>query len=47
MWAQAKAAHDAGRVCATELRASDYFGPGAAKGVSYLNSYMLDGAQPG
>lgn len=28
MWLDAKAAHDAGRVRATEVRASDYFGPG-------------------
>jgi len=28
MWRDAKAAHDAGAVRATEIRASDYFGPG-------------------
>jgi nucleoside-diphosphate-sugar epimerase len=28
MWLDAKAAHVAGRVCATEVRASDFFGPG-------------------
>lgn len=28
MWLDAKAAHEAGRVRATEVRASDYFGPG-------------------
>lgn len=28
MWKQALAAHDAGRIQATEVRASDYFGPG-------------------
>ena len=28
MWLDAKAAHDAGRVRATEVRASDFFGPG-------------------
>lgn len=47
MWADAKALHDVGRVPATELRASDYFGPGAGKGVSYLNTYVLKPAAAG
>ncbi|REF32047.1 NAD-dependent epimerase/dehydratase family protein [Calidifontibacter indicus] len=47
MWAAAKAAHDAGRVRATELRASDYFGAGAGAGVSYLNTYVLKPAAAG
>jgi nucleoside-diphosphate-sugar epimerase len=35
MWQDAKAAHDAGRLRATEARASDFFGPGAG-GTSHL-----------
>ncbi|MEI2776157.1 MAG: hypothetical protein V9G19_09340 [Tetrasphaera sp.] len=41
MWQDALAAHEAGRVRATELRASDYFGPGASQGVSYLQQYVI------
>jgi hypothetical protein len=29
MWSDALAAHEAGRARVTELRAADYFGPGA------------------
>lgn len=41
MWEQALEAHEAGRVRATELRASDYFGPGGSSGVSLLNQYVI------
>lgn len=47
MWADALAAHEAGRVRATELRPSDYFGPGAGAGVSLLNSFVLGRAAAG
>jgi nucleoside-diphosphate-sugar epimerase len=42
MWADALAAHEAGRVRATELRASDYFGPGASPRTSFLNDYVIE-----
>lgn len=41
MWTDALAAHDAGRLRATELRASDYFGPGAARRISYLQEFVI------
>ncbi|HRW19726.1 MAG TPA: NAD-dependent epimerase [Dermatophilaceae bacterium] len=41
VWEQAYAAHVAGRVRATELRASDYIGAAAAPGVSYLGQYVI------
>lgn len=47
MWQEALAAHRAGRVRATELRASDYFGPGARTGVSLLNDHVLRPAARG
>ena len=47
MWQEAYAAHLAGRVRATELRASDYFGPGAQPGMSYLNHYVIRAAAAG
>lgn len=47
MWADALAAHQAGRVHATEIRASDYFGPGAGAEVSQLNRFVLDPALAG
>lgn len=40
MWQDALAAHEAGRVRATELRASDYFGPGC-KGQSQLGERFV------
>ena len=43
----ALAAHEAGRLRATELRASDYFGPGASAGTSYLNQYVIGPAAAG
>lgn len=47
MWADALAAHEAGRVRATELRASDYVGPGAGARVSLLNEYVVGPASAG
>lgn len=47
MWRDALAAQEAGRVRATELRASDYVGPGARGGVAYLNTFVLDRARRG
>ena len=47
MWLDALAAHEAGRLRATELRASDYFGPGASAGTSYLNQYVIGPAAAG
>lgn len=47
MWADALAAHQAGDLRATELRASDYFGPGAGAGVSILNSFVISRAAAG
>ncbi|GAA4565237.1 NAD-dependent epimerase/dehydratase family protein [Planotetraspora kaengkrachanensis] len=40
MWAQALAAHQAGRVRVTEVRGSDYFGPGSSD-QSYLGGRFL------
>ncbi len=47
MWREALAAHQAGRVRAAEIRASDYFGPGAGPRVSYLNEFVLRPASRG
>lgn len=47
MWRDALAAHEAGQVRATELRASDYFGPDAGSGVSLLNTFVLSRAVRG
>jgi nucleoside-diphosphate-sugar epimerase len=44
MWADALAAHDAGRVRATELRASDYLGERASKQMSFLTEFVLSPA---
>ncbi|MGV8850538.1 MAG: NAD-dependent epimerase/dehydratase family protein [Propionibacteriaceae bacterium] len=41
MWRDALEADQAGRLRAVELRASDYFGPGATEGMSYLNQYAI------
>ncbi len=46
MWAQALQAHEAGQLRATELRASDYFGPGAGA-ASYFGQYILRPALAG
>ncbi|MGP3965414.1 NAD-dependent epimerase/dehydratase family protein [Nonomuraea sp. 3N208] len=40
MWADALAAHEAGRIRATEVRGSDYFGPGSTD-QSYLGDRFL------
>jgi nucleoside-diphosphate-sugar epimerase len=42
MWTEALARHEAGRLRATELRGSDYFGPGTTKMSSYLNDIVID-----
>ncbi len=47
MWDDALAAHDAGRIRATELRASDYFGPGVTAGTSALNQFVIKPAAGG
>ncbi len=47
MWRDALAAHSAGRIRATELRASDYFGPEAGTGISYLQTYVVGPALAG
>jgi nucleoside-diphosphate-sugar epimerase len=47
MWADALAAHEAGRVRTCELRASDYVGPGVSRGVSLLNDYVVERAAAG
>ena len=41
MWHEARSRHEAGRLRATELRASDYFGPGAQARVSLLNDSVI------
>jgi nucleoside-diphosphate-sugar epimerase len=41
MWREALAAHEAGRVRATELRASDYTGPGIGARTSMLNEMVI------
>ena len=43
MWADAKAAHDAGRVRAVEVRGSDYLGNGAESHVNRLVPRILAG----
>ena len=47
MWRDALALHDAGRIRATELRASDYFGPEATRGMSVLNDFVIRRAAAG
>lgn len=47
MWVDALASHQAGRVRATELRASDYIGPGVTKGASVANDYIITPAARG
>ncbi|GAB2774321.1 NAD-dependent epimerase/dehydratase family protein [Terrabacter sp. AAH1] len=42
MWAEALARHEAGRLRVTELRSSDYFGPGTTPRTSYLGDVILD-----
>ena len=47
MWHDALDAHHEGRIRTVELRAADYFGPGATKGMSYLNTYAITPAMAG
>jgi len=47
MWHDAEDAHRAGRIRAVEIRAADYFGPGASAGMSYLNTYAIKPAIAG
>jgi nucleoside-diphosphate-sugar epimerase len=47
MWRDALALHGQGRIRATELRASDYFGPSATAGASVLNDFVLEKAARG
>lgn len=47
MWTDALAAHEEGRLRATELRASDYFGATAQPRTSYLNEFVLRRATRG
>jgi nucleoside-diphosphate-sugar epimerase len=47
MWRDALRAHEAGRCRVTELRPSDYFGPGAHEGTSLLNTYVIGPAAAG
>lgn len=42
MWTEALALHEAGRARVTELRSSDYFGPGTTPRTSYLNDIVID-----
>ena len=47
MWRDALALHTEGRIRATELRASDYFGPEATRGMSVLNDFVVRRAAAG
>ena len=47
MWHDAEELHRAGRIRAAEIRAADYFGPGASQGMSYLNQYAIKPAIAG
>jgi nucleoside-diphosphate-sugar epimerase len=42
MWREALARHEAGHLRVTELRSSDYFGPGTTPRTSYLNDIVID-----
>lgn len=42
MWEQALARHQSGHVRVTELRSSDYVGPGTTPRTSYLNDIVID-----
>ena len=42
MWTEALARHEAGRLRVTEVRSSDYFGPGTTPRTSYLNDVLVD-----
>jgi nucleoside-diphosphate-sugar epimerase len=47
MWTEALGRHEAGRLRATELRGSDYFGPGTTPRSSYLNDIVIDAVLAG
>src|SRR5262245_11088527 len=47
MWREALSLHQAGRIRATELRASDYFGPEATRGMSVINDFVIRRAAVG
>ena len=47
MWRDALAAHQAGRIRASELRPSDYFGAGVTRHTSMLNEYVIAPAAAG
>ncbi len=47
MWYDALAAHEAGQIKATEVRPSDYFGPGANPLVSMVNTFIIKRAAAG
>jgi nucleoside-diphosphate-sugar epimerase len=47
MWQEALRAHAEGRCRVTEVRPSDYFGPGAHEGTSLLNTYVIGPAAAG
>lgn len=47
MWLDALAEHNAGTIKATELRASDYFGPGVGPKVSFLQNLVLSKVRAG
>lgn len=47
MWRDALTLHQEGRLRATELRASDYFGPGAGPGTSLVGDYVIARAAAG
>ncbi|MEO6997924.1 MAG: NAD-dependent epimerase/dehydratase family protein, partial [Terracoccus sp.] len=42
MWTEALALQQQGRIRVTELRSSDYFGPGATKMTSFLGDVVID-----
>ena len=42
MWTEAMARHEAGRLRVTELRSSDYVGPGTTPRTSYLGDVVID-----
>ncbi len=41
MWLDAMEANEQGRARVAEIRPSDYFGPGARRGTSYLNTFVV------
>lgn len=47
MWAGALALHEAGRIRVTELRSSDYVGPGSTAMTSFLGDFVIDAVLAG